>query len=333
MSKKPQKPKKALGRGLSALFENQDANIDEVPGKASSATAGVENTTDTSAKVGADLTSNGAEQDQPFRLLAIEQIKANVNQPRSFFDEERLTELAQSIKEFGIIEPIIVNQSTDGKHYEIIAGERRLRAAKRAGLKEVPTVIKTVANDDLLEMMLIENLQREDLTILEEAESYATIIEKKNLTQDQLATRIGKSRSHITNALRILKAPLAVKKLLAENQLSPSQVRTIINLPEEKMITLAEETATTDLSVRELERRVKGISKPAKKGNVKELSPTKSNGKDPNIMEIEELYRNRLKTKVTISPIKNKQGMIEIEYYHYDELLDILNRISEADQS
>ncbi len=306
--------KKSLGRGLSALFEA----IGQPP-------LSTQDEQTISNKIEADV-----KKIEGYQLLQIELIEAHPYQPRNHFDEEKLQELAISIKNYGIIEPIIVNpkSSITGKvTYEIIAGERRLRAAKLAGLSEIPALIKNHNNENLLEMMLIENLQREDLTPMEEAQSYETIINKKNLTQEQLADFLGKSRSYIANMMRILKAPSEVKQKLVENQLSMSQVRTLMSLPVKEMITLADQAVKKNLSVRDLEKSVSRFHK--QNSPIQTTKLTKATKKDPNIYEIEGMYRDRLKTKVSIHPLKNKKGKIEIEYYDYDELLEILSKIKE----
>ncbi len=188
--------------------------------------------------------------------IPINEIEFNPNQPRKHFDQETFQELVSSIKEFGVIQPIVVRPK--GASYEVVAGERRLKAAKEAGLKVVPAVIKKSSDSESLEIALIENLQREDLNAVEEAEAYRQLLEKFNLTQEELAEKVGKGRATITNALRILALPQSIKQLIIDGKLSSGHARALLSLSEEsKQVKLAERIITEGLTVRQTESLVK----------------------------------------------------------------------------
>src|SRR5262245_56067436 len=212
--------RKALGRGLDALF------------------------------------TRAAPLDQDFIELDIDRLDPAEIQPRSIFKADKIEELAQSIRHNGIIQPLVVRRS--GDRFQIIAGERRWRAAQKAGLHRVPCVVKEVAEENVLELSLIENIQREELNPIEEACAYQTLLEKQDLTQEELAKRVGKDRSSISNAIRLLKLPIEVQKLVEDETLSMGHARALLSLnSREDQITLAREIANRCLSVRETERRVK----------------------------------------------------------------------------
>ena len=297
--------KKKLGRGLSALFS--EANLDG-------------DNFDTTDEIKNQIVE-----------IALVEIKANKDQPRSIFDAEKLNELAQSIKNYGLIEPLIVNKKEDDL-YELIAGERRWRAAKIAGLERVPCVIKGDATNKILELMLIENIQREDLTPLEEARSYEVIMQRKDLTHEALAEAIGKSRTHVTNLLRVLRLPNEIKAQINEKRLSIGHAKMLVGLEEDQMRGLVIEIIEKDLSVREVERKVKllhtGVQDRgviADDGIEKIVSPLKST-QETHFKNIESVLRETLQTKVSIRP-KKKGGVIEIEYYDDKNLENIINRI------
>lgn len=251
----------------------------------------------------------------------VEKIIPNKHQPRTIFKDESLLELAQSIKENGIIQPLIVSGSNENGKYELIAGERRLRASKEIGLKQVPVVVLEVKNEDsLLELALIENVQRTDLNPIEEAEAFRKLIEKFGYTQEQTASRVGKKRSTITNSLRLLKLPESIKNDISSGLLSEGHGRALVKLSDEpiKIEEIRDIIIKENLSVRQTEKIVKKISlsKPPIKRKVTD-----------NDEEIPISYRkalttqltNKLNTKVNIS-LNGSRGKIEIDYYSMDDL-------------
>jgi len=251
----------------------------------------------------------------------IEEIRPNPRQPRKHFDEVKLQELSDSIKEKGILEPLLVRKVSDG--YELIVGERRWRAAQKAGLKEVPVLIKEFDERAALEISLIENLQREDLNPIEEAEAYQRLIEEFHLSHEALSLRIGKDRTTITNALRLLKLPPEIKEHLLQNRLSPGHARAILSLEDqEKQKQLCQLILQKGLSVREAEAFAKKWSgKPKKKPIEKTQDDLKLQ-----LASLQDSLRRHLGTKVLIHS-KGKRGKIEIEYYSHEDLERIVEAI------
>lgn len=252
-------------------------------------------------------------------LCGIEEIVPNRKQPRKRFDEERIKELAESIKEKGILEPLLVRKSGDG--YELIVGERRWRAAQKAGLKEVPVLLKNVSNREALELTLVENLQREDLDVLEEAEGYLQLINEFQLTQEELAKRIGKDRTSVTNILRLLRLPREVKEKLADFSLFPGHGRALLALShEEDQKEACRIVIRKGLSVRETERLVRrwGKREPAS-------APT-GESDDFEQKQLQDDLRKFLSTRVHISR-SGKRGKIEIEFYSLAELQRLVDLI------
>jgi len=272
--------KKALGKGLDALisggYESEDAG-------------------------------------EYIRLISVEEIVSNRFQPRKSFESEKIRELAQSIKENGMIQPIVVRKN--GAQYEVIVGERRVRAAKEAELSVIPALVKEYSDDRLLELALIENIQREDLNPVEEAHAYKMIMEKERVTQEELASRIGKSRSYIANMVRILELPDPVLENVSRGTISVGQAKVLLSVDEEtQKILLARRIIKEGITVRELENITR-------KRNVPRGTPTKA--RDPHVEDLEEKLRERLGTKVKIDYRKGK-GVIKIEFYSDDELDRIL---------
>ena len=250
-------------------------------------------------------------------ILKINEVEPNKKQPRKFFNEEALQELSDSIKQHGIVQPLVVAKKDD--YFEIIAGERRWRAAKLAGLKEVPVVIKDYSPQEIMEVALIENIQREDLNPVEEAKAYQNLIKEYNLKQEEVAERVSKSRSAITNSLRLLKLSDDVLTLLMEEEISSGHARALLGLEDnEKQLEIAEKIAKDHLSVREVEKLVKNINQPAKKTKKKELS------NDFLYHDMEEKVKLKTGTKVRINRKSENKGKIEIEYYSQDDLEKIL---------
>lgn len=225
--------RKALGRGLEQLFNDEGLNFDTI-----------ENSIIEEAKTNDQIVE-----------IDLSELRANPYQPRKNFDEEALNELASSIKEHGVFQPIIVKKSIKG--YEIIAGERRFRASKLAGMQTIPAIVKDFSDEEMMRIALLENLQRENLTSIEEAKAYKSIIESMNITQDELAKKVGKSRSHVTNILGLLKLPASVQDMVLYNKLSMGHARVLSKLDDPKTIEdLAQRVITEDLSVRKLESLV-----------------------------------------------------------------------------
>jgi ParB family chromosome partitioning protein len=244
--------------------------------------------------------------------LPIAQIKANPLQPRTVFDPERLQELANSIQANGIVQPLIVRRQ--GDYYELIAGERRLRAAKLAGLQEVPVVVQDYADDQLLELALVENIQREDLNPIETAEAFSRLNTEMNLSHEEIATRTGKDRTTITNLIRLLRLPGVVQLLLAERQLSMGHARALLGLAtEEQQIILGRKAAEHGYSVRQVEKFVQVANEPPKPAEPE--SP-----QDPNVKAAVSDLEAALGTRVRITEKSDQRGRIEIEYYSQDEL-------------
>jgi ParB family transcriptional regulator, chromosome partitioning protein len=272
--------------------------------------------------LGALIPELGREEAKGFLYCGIEEIIPNRSQPRKYFDETRLQELAASIKEKGILEPLIVRKVEQG--YEIVVGERRWRAAQRAGLKEVPVLVKEMEGREVLELSLIENLQREDLNPVEEAEAYRRLIEEFGLSQEELGTRLGKERSTVTNILRLLKLPPEVREQLVKNRISSGHARAILSIEnKERQTKLCALIVQRGLSVREAESLAKRWSeKPGKKA-----APAKEDGDlQSQLNSLQDSLRRRLGTKVRIAQ-KGKRGRIEIEYYSYEDLERVVEAI------
>ena len=258
--------------------------------------------------------------DNRVEYVAVSKLIVNPFQPRKIFNEEALNELAESIKEHGIIQPIVVRKKE--KKYEIIAGERRFRAAKLAGLKEVPAIVKEMTEQQMMEVAILENLQREDLTPIEEAEAYSSLIENLNFTQDALAKRLGKSRPHIANHIRLLQLPEDVRKLMNEGVLSMGHGRALLGLKNKGRIAeIAQKVIAQSLNVRQLESLVHQLNEGVSHETKEKVK------KDVFVQATESQLREYFGTSVQVKKQKNK-GKIEIEFYSEDDLeriLDILN--------
>ncbi len=252
--------------------------------------------------------------------VKIEDIRPNPYQPRKEFDPKALEELKQSVEEHGIIQPLIARKSIKG--YELVAGERRLRAAKLAQLKTVPVVVKDFTDDQLMEIGLIENLQRENLNAIEEAQAYEKLMKRFSLTQEELAKRVGKSRPHVANFIRLLQLPAEVQKLVSEGKLSMGHARALLAVDEEQLKRkLAKKVIEEDLSVRQLEELVQKLPK-----NVSRETIRKKAGKNPLIKQTEDQLRSYFGTSVHVRH-GNKKGKIEIEYYSDEDLQRIIELI------
>ena len=283
--------RKALGRGLEQLFNDEGLNFDTI-----------ENSIIEEAKTNDQIVE-----------IDLSELRANPYQPRKNFDEEALNELASSIKEHGVFQPIIVKKSIKG--YEIIAGERRFRASKLAGMQTIPAIVKDFSDEEMMQIALLENLQRENLTSIEEAKAYKSIIESMNITQDELAKKVGKSRSHVTNILGLLKLPASVQDMVLYNKLSMGHARVLSKLDDPKIVEdLAQRVINEDLSVRKLESLVYDNEE-------KEVKTKKNTNNEYKYME------NFLKEKLGTN-VKINNNKISIKFSNVQDLnriLEIMN--------
>lgn len=251
--------------------------------------------------------------------IPVSQLRANPYQPRKTFNEESIQELAASIKEHGVIQPIIVRTVLKG--YEIIAGERRFRASQVAGLATIPAVVRKFTDQQVMEIALIENVQREDLNAMEQAIAYQALIDQFKLTQEELSLKVGKSRSHIANFLRLLQLPEEIKQHVSRGTISMGHARAIVGVKDDKkMMELTAATIKQQWSVRELEDTIQKLDEQKDK----EASKPKSRKKDPFMDEIEENLRSIFRTTVKIKPQQQNKGKIELSYYSKDDLERIL---------
>lgn len=295
MSNGPDHHRKALGRGLSALLPPKSV---AAPPK--------------DAVLAHELAG--------FLEVPIEEVEPNPLQPRSVFAADRLQELAQSIRENGIIQPLIVRR-VDGR-YQLVAGERRWRAAKIAQLEKVPVVVQEFADDRLMEVTLIENIQREDLNPIEVAQAFHRLNQELQLSHDQIAQRTGKDRTSITNMLRLLKLPADVQILLAERRLSMGHARAILGIESpDRQIEVAEKSVAEGMSVRQVERLVQKMNQP------REPKPADEIAEDPNVRAAIQEMEQVLGTRVRLVQKSEQRGRIEVEYYSLDELLRIYEQI------
>ena len=254
--------------------------------------------------------------------VRLSQIEPNREQPRKVFDEDALIELSESIKQYGVLQPLLVQKKD--KYYEIIAGERRWRAAKLAGLKEVPVIIRNYTEQEIVEISLIENIQREDLNPIEEAQAYKRLLTEFHLKQDEVAERVSKSRAAVTNSIRLLKLNEEVQRMVVDEMISTGHARALLAVenPEEQY-NLAQRIFDEKLSVRDVEKLVKNLHKPAK------LKKVDDKTMQVIYQDIEEKLKQKLGRKVTVTSKGEGSGKIEIEFYNHedlDRLLDVLNK-------
>jgi len=263
--------------------------------------------------IGALLSSAAQEGGKKYFVCPVEELKPHSQQPRKYFDDGKMAELVASIKEKGVIQPLVVRQMAD--HYQIIAGERRWRAAQKAGLDRIPVVIQNVSEDWALEVALIENIQREDLNPMEESAAYRHLMDNFDLSQEEVAKRVGKDRSTVANALRLLRLPDRVKDDLLTNRLSMGHARALLSLDDENdMVEASDEIIRKHLSVRETEKLVKKIKS---FGGLK--PPKKEMPLDPNLEGLMGAMKQALGTNVKLAP-KGKGGQIVISYHDLEEL-------------
>ncbi|MDF2870817.1 MAG: spo0J [Anaerocolumna sp.] len=254
-------------------------------------------------------------------LVLINEVEPNRKQPRKHFDEDSLHELSDSIKQFGVIQPLIVQKKD--KYYEIIAGERRWRAAKQAGLKEIPVIVKNYTPQEVMEIAIIENIQREDLNPIEEAIAYQNLIKEFNLKQDEVAERVSKSRTAVTNAMRLLKLSERVQQMLIDDMISGGHARALLAIDDEEIQYQTAMIVFDDkLSVRDTEKLVKKITT-----QINEVKEEVAPVKEDSFLyrDIEEKIKKIMGTKVSIKKKNNNNGKIEIEYYSVEELERILD--------
>lgn len=302
------KPARGLGKGLDSL-------IPDAVGEAKKSREA--QAQDSSAKK-TDVAPTGG----PETMVKITRVEPNREQPRKNFDEDALQELADSIKQFGLLQPILVQDRKD--YYEIIAGERRWRAAKIAGLKEVPVIIRNYTEQEIVEISLIENIQREDLNPIEEAQAYKRLLDEFHLKQDEVAERVSKSRVAVTNSVRLLKLSDEVQRMVIEEMITTGHARALLAIENaEEQYALAQRIFDEKLSVRDVEKLVKNLHKPAKpkKMDDKALQAIYQN--------IEEKLKTRLGTKVAVSGKGDGTGKIEIEFYNHDDLDRIVDMLGE----
>ena len=256
-------------------------------------------------------------------MVPISKVEPDREQPRKFFNEDALQELAESIKQYGVFQPLLVQKEKD--YYKIIAGERRWRAAKIAGLKEIPVIVKELSDQEIAEIQLIENIQREDLNPIEIAEGYRQLIDKYGFTQDELAEKISKSRTAITNTLRLLKLDERVRQMIVDELISTGHARAILSIEDsDKQYELAQKIFDEKMSVRDVEKAIKNMQKDPK---VKKDNQKVDKKTEAIYHSLEENMKQIMGTKVTIQAKNGNQGKVEIEYYSQDELDRIVNMI------
>ena len=315
--------KNGLGRGLDAFFPDRTSAVKESTRKTTTKTVKAEKKTGETEKeagntVAAKRKTAGSKSGAMF--VKISSVEPNINQPRKQFDEDALLELSESVKQYGILQPLLVSDKKD--YYEIIAGERRWRAAKLAGLKEVPVIVKEFTDQELVEISLIENIQREDLNPVEEAMAYKRLIDEFHLKQDEVAERVGKSRTAVTNSMRLLKLSEKVQQMLIDEMITAGHARAILAISDkEKQETFAMKVFDEKLSVRETEALVKRMLEPPKT----EKKSKFTTAEDAIYESLEEKMKSIMGTRVQIHRKKNDKGKIEIEYYSKDELERIID--------
>ncbi len=304
MSNASDNPRKALGKGIASLLPGR-----YVPSAVAPPPTAVQ------------AQAESAEPSNALLELPIDQIQPNPLNPRTIFQKEKLDELAQSIKANGIIQPLVVRKANDGT-FQLIAGERRWRASKLAGLEKVPVVVQNFAEDRLLEITLIENIQREDLNPIEVAQAFEKLSQEHGLSHEEIGNRTGKDRSTVSNTLRLLRLPTSIQLLLAEQKLSMGHARAILGLPtEELQCELAEKAAASALSVRQVEQLVQKV------GHASTIRTMEEVIVDPNVKAAIRELESTLGTRVRIVEKGSNKGRIEIDYYSSDDLDRIYTQI------
>lgn len=323
------KKTRGLGKGLDALFGNVEVPLSESSSHADEwKTKNVDietdanrpqvNETNVQMQSGSKENSSGG-----IAYIDINQIKPNSKQPRKVFDEEKLEELAASIREHGLIQPVILRKAERG--YEIVAGERRWRACRIIGIKEIPCIVKELSDEENMLLAIIENMQREDLNPIEEAEGLKQMIDTYGLTQEEVSRSVGKSRPYIANSLRLLKLPEDIAQYLSEGKLSAGHAKALAGVEDEKMqLWLAEEIIKKELSVRQLEKMIR-------EGKPKGRKAAIAKAKSADVKKVEDDLKNALGTRVVLNQNKKgNKGKIEIEFYSKEELerlIELLKRL------
>ena len=295
--------RKGLGKGIDSLIPNMvgETKVKEKP---------------------AVEQKKSADSEGPETMVKITMVEPNREQPRKNFDEDALQELADSIKQFGLLQPILVQDRKD--HYEIIAGERRWRASRMAGLKEVPVIIRNYTEQEIVEISLIENIQREDLNPIEEAQAYKRLLTEFNLKQDEVAERVSKSRAAVTNSIRLLKLSDEVQQMVIDEMITTGHARALLAIEDaEEQYNVAQRIFDEKLSVRDVEKLVKNLHKPTKTKKVDDKTMLLI------YQDIEEKLKRRLSTKVTVTPKGEGAGKIEIEFYNNDDLDRLIDLMGE----
>lgn len=296
-------PRKGLGKGIDSLIPNMvgETKVQEKP---------------------INDKKKSADSEGPETMVKITMVEPNREQPRKNFDEDALQELADSIKQFGLLQPILVQDRKD--HYEIIAGERRWRASRMAGLKEVPVIIRNYTEQEIVEISLIENIQREDLNPIEEAQAYKRLLTEFNLKQDEVAERVSKSRAAVTNSVRLLKLSDEVQQMVIDEMITTGHARALLAIEDaEEQYNVAQRIFDEKLSVRDVEKLVKNLNKPAKTKKVDDETMLLI------YQDIEEKLKRKLSTKVTVTGKGQGAGKIEIEFYNNDDLDRLIDLMGE----
>lgn len=297
------KQTRGLGRGLDALLRTTETDYEKMEKEAG----------------------------EKIRILNVDEIVANKFQPRVEFNDDALEDLMESIKQFGVLQPILVRRLN--KEYELIAGERRLRASKLAGLDTIPAIIREYTDTEITAIALIENLQREDLTAIEEALAYSKLLTEFGLTQEELAQKVGRSRSHIANFIRLLNLPSKIQQYVSRGTLSMGQVRPLISIEDEKLqLDTAEYIISEELSARAVEDFVRKLLSTSQSEEIKEDKEQITPKKELFVMEAEDKLKMLLGTQVKIKPGKGK-SKIEIEFYSTDDLDRIIETLTETTKS
>ena len=322
--------KNGLGRGLDAFFPDRASVVKEPARKTTTKTVKTEKKSDVAEKQTNPTVAKKQTADSKTgaMIVKISSVEPNMDQPRKQFDEDALMELSESIKQYGVLHPLLVSDKKD--YYEIIAGERRWRAAKLAGLTEIPVIVKEFSEQELVEISLIENIQREDLNPIEEAQAYKRLLTEFHLKQDEVAERVSKSRTAVTNAMRLLKLNEKVQQMVIDEMLTTGHARALLGIEDQDIqYVLAQQIFDQKLSVRDTEKLVKSMQN-EKKGKKKE--PEKLDSKLLAIYsDLEEQMKKIMGTKVLINSKNSNSGKIEIEYYSQDELdriIDLIRTIS-----
>ena len=301
---------RGLGKGLDALIPNV---INEKSN---------DNKNENTKYKSTDSTLKEAEEGQ-VKIVNITKIEPNREQPRRNFDEEALEELAESIRQFGLLQPILVHDKKT--YYEIVAGERRWRAAKKAGLKEIPVIIKELTEQEIVEISLIENIQRENLNPIEEAQAYKRLLTEFNLKQEEVAERVSKSRTAVTNSMRLLKLSDSVQQMVIDNMITTGHARALITIEDpEQQYEVAKRVFDEKLNVRDVEKLVKNLNKPVKE----KKAVTADKSLEAVYQNIEENLKQKLSTKVNITPKGNGAGKIDTEFYSHVELEKIMDLLA-----